>query len=108
MTVSGINGVTFESWNVERVSDTEMTVELIFGGDFDTDDTLTFYDTKGAVVRELEIGHQPAAYWDGRNLSSELVASGIYFYQLYAGRPRRSAPHRTDYTGHPQVSPSTS
>ena len=42
VTVSGIDGVTFESWNVDLLSDTEMTVELIFGGDFDTDATLTF------------------------------------------------------------------
>jgi len=42
VTVSGIDGVTFDSWDVDRVSDTEATVELTFGGDFDTDATLTF------------------------------------------------------------------
>ena len=42
LTVSGIDGVTFESWQVVRVSDTAVTVELAFGGDFDTDATLTF------------------------------------------------------------------
>ena len=40
------------------------------------DVTLTVYDTKGAVVRRFELGHQPAgfyiarakaAYWNGRN-----------------------------------------
>ena len=41
VSVSGIDGVTVESWNVDRVSDTEMTVELTFDGDFDTDATLT-------------------------------------------------------------------
>ena len=40
--VSGIDGVTVESWKVDRVSDTEVTVELTFDGDFDTDATLTF------------------------------------------------------------------
>ena len=50
VTVSGIDGVTFESWNVERVSDTEMTVELIFGGDFDTDATLTFTVEADAIA----------------------------------------------------------
>ena len=54
---------------------------------------LTIYDTQGAVVRELELGYQSAgyytnrrraAYWDGRNESGELVASGVYFYQLRA------------------------
>ena len=58
------------------------------------DVTLAIYDTKGAVVRRLELGHQPAgfytarskaAYWDGRNANGELVASGVYFYQLRAG-----------------------
>ena len=42
VTVSGIDGVTFDSWDVDRISDTEATVELTFGGDFDTDATLTF------------------------------------------------------------------
>ena len=42
LTVSGIDGVTFESWQVDRVSDTEVTVALAFSGDFDTDATLTF------------------------------------------------------------------
>ena len=54
---------------------------------------ILIYDTKGTVVRHLELGHQPAgyytnrsraAYWDGRNALGERVASGIYFYQLQA------------------------
>ena len=54
---------------------------------------VTIYDTKGAIVRQLDLGHQPAgyytdrtkaAYWDGHNGSGESVASGIYFYQLQA------------------------
>ena len=54
---------------------------------------LVIYDVKGVVVRHLELGHQPAgyytqknraAYWDGRNVVGERVASGIYFYQLQA------------------------
>ena len=56
--------------------------------------TLTIYDVRGSVVRELVFGHQPAgvyvsrgraAYWDGRNTSGEPVASGLYFYTLTAG-----------------------
>ena len=39
--VSGIDGVTFELWDVARVSDTEITIPLRFSGDFDTDATLT-------------------------------------------------------------------
>ena len=59
----------------------------------DSDVTLTIYTSKGAVVRRLEFGHQPAgfytaraqaAYWNGRNASGESVASGVYFYQLRA------------------------
>ena len=55
--------------------------------------TLTIYDTKGALVRQLDLGHQQAgyytdraraAYWDGRNNLGEAVGSGIYFYQLRA------------------------
>ena len=51
------------------------------------------YDTRGSLVRSLELGHQRAgiytskgraAYWDGRNDVGECVASGIYFYQLQA------------------------
>ena len=58
------------------------------------DVTLTIYNTKGVVVRRFKLGHQPAGYytaraqaahWNGRNASGELVASGVYFYQLRAG-----------------------
>ena len=59
-----------------------------------SDVILTIYDTKGAVVRQLDLGHQSAGfytarsravYWDGRNQSGEPIASGIYFYTLTAG-----------------------
>ncbi|MBI1925527.1 T9SS type A sorting domain-containing protein [Candidatus Poribacteria bacterium] len=55
--------------------------------------TLTIYDTTGAVVQTLQVGHKPAAayeskgkaiYWDGRNHFGERVASGVYFYTLTA------------------------
>ena len=55
---------------------------------------ITIYDRKGVVVRRFELGYQPAgiyqersraAYWNGRNTNGELVASGVYFYQLRAG-----------------------
>ena len=58
-----------------------------------SDVTLTIYDATGAMVRQLDLGHQQAgfytarnraAYWDGRNKNGELVASGIYFYTLIA------------------------
>ena len=55
---------------------------------------LTIYDAQGRIVRNLEVGHQPAgmyqskgraAYWDGRNSVGEPVASGVYFYTLSTG-----------------------
>ncbi len=55
---------------------------------------LTIYDTKGVIVRRLDLGHQPAgyytnkiqaAYWNGRNNLGEIVGSGVYFYHLQAG-----------------------
>ena len=55
------------------------------------DVTLTIYDAKGVLVRQLDLGYQQAgyytdrtraAYWDGRNQLGESVGSGIYFYQL--------------------------
>lgn len=60
----------------------------------DADVKLTIYDVNGAVVRDIDVGHQTAAkydtrtkaiYWDGRNQFGEQVASGIYFYSLSAG-----------------------
>ena len=42
ITVSGIDGVTFNTWDVDRVSDTEVTVELSFDGNITTNATLTF------------------------------------------------------------------
>ena len=57
----------------------------------DTDVRLTIYNTQGVVIRTLQLGHQSAgyytgrdraAYWDGRNVLGEQVASGLYFYQL--------------------------
>ena len=46
------------------------------------------------MVRQIDIGFKTAAvyetkdraiYWDGRNASGEMVASGVYFYTLEAG-----------------------
>ena len=53
--------------------------------------SITIYDARGILVRQLALGHRPAgdytdrtraAYWDGRNTQGEPVASGLYFYQL--------------------------
>ena len=59
----------------------------------DTHVQISIYDISGALVRQLDLGHQRAghytersraAYWDGRNGSGERVASGVYFYTLSA------------------------
>ena len=50
ITISGIDGVTFKSYDVDRISDTEVTVELTFSGDFDTNATLTFTVEAGAIA----------------------------------------------------------
>ena len=59
-----------------------------------SDVRIGIYGTNGALVRTLDLGHQPAgiyqqqtraAYWDGRNQLGEPVASGVYFYRLTAG-----------------------
>ena len=58
-----------------------------------SDVTITIYEARGTVVRQLDLGHQQegyytsrsrAVYWDGTNHVGERVASGIYFYQLQA------------------------
>ncbi|MDE0043309.1 MAG: dockerin type I domain-containing protein, partial [Candidatus Poribacteria bacterium] len=57
----------------------------------DANAQISIYDSRGILVRQLDLGHQPAghyinrgraAYWDGRNEHAETVASGVYFYQL--------------------------
>ena len=50
VTVSGVPGVTVGTFDVDRVSDTVVTVELTFGGNIDTDSTLTFTVGAGAIT----------------------------------------------------------
>ena len=73
----------------------------------DADVQISIYNTKGALVRWLDLGHQiagyytdrtKAAYWDGKNEFGEQVASGVYFYHLSAGRSGLSVPHRSDFS----------
>jgi hypothetical protein len=60
-----------------------------------TDVTITIYNVNGQMVRRLDLGTRmpghyidraKAACWDGKNEAGEEVSSGIYFYQLRAGR----------------------
>jgi flagellar hook assembly protein FlgD len=55
---------------------------------------IRIYNAQGQLIRTLDVGQRSAgfylgrtkaAYWDGKNEAGEKVASGIYFYQLYAG-----------------------
>ena len=55
---------------------------------------ISIYNTAGALIRQLDMGHQSAgfytekgqaAHWDGRNAVGATVASGVYFYHLSAG-----------------------
>ena len=63
--VSGIDGVTFHWFNLVRVSDTELTVELTFRGNFDTDATLTF-----------TVGADAIAEYEGPALIAQLTVPG--------------------------------
>ena len=49
VSISGVDGVTVD--DVDRISDMEITVELAFNGDFDTDTTLTFSVGADALLR---------------------------------------------------------
>ena len=58
------------------------------------DVSISIYAADGKLVRTLNLGYQAvgiyhqrsrAAYWDGRNMQGEPVASGVYFYTLTAG-----------------------
>ncbi|MYF99807.1 T9SS type A sorting domain-containing protein [Candidatus Poribacteria bacterium] len=62
----------------------------------DTEVTIRIYSSTGQLVRNLDLGFQPAgyyigksraAYWDGRNDLSERLASGVYLYQLSTSEP---------------------
>ena len=59
----------------------------------DADVQIQIYDIKGALVYQLDLGHQKAgyyvnrdraAYWDGCTDNGEQVSSGAYFYRLNA------------------------
>ena len=60
-----------------------------------TNAKISIYSSNGVLIRTLKLGYQPAgiyqdksraAYWDGKNQYGEPVASGVYFYNLTAGK----------------------
>ena len=50
VSVSGIAGVSVGTFGITRTSDTRLTIELDFSGDFDEDGTLTFTVGAGAIA----------------------------------------------------------
>ena len=65
VSVSGIDGVTFHWFDLDRVSDTALTVELTFRGNIDTDATLTF-----------TVGADAIAEYEGPALTAQLTVTG--------------------------------
>ena len=63
--VSGIEGVTFHWFDLDRISDTALTIELTFYGDLDSDATLTF-----------TVGADAIAEYDGPALIAQLTVTG--------------------------------
>jgi len=60
----------------------------------EADVNISIYNIKGQLIRKISLGHKQAgyyldkskaAYWDGKNNAGEKVASGTYFYQIWAG-----------------------
>lgn len=58
------------------------------------DVVIKLYNTKGQLVRTLDLGYRVpgsyitrtmAAYWDGKDENGQHVSSGIYFYNIKAG-----------------------
>lgn len=81
--------------NYPNPSNPETWIPFILSEDSDV--TIRIYDLLGRPVRELNLGHMragsyaekdKAAYWDGRDRFGERVSSGIYLYELRAGRFR--------------------
>ena len=64
----------------------QTTISFTLPGDEDV--SLRVYSARGALVRSLLQGHQPAGVhhvvWDGRDNRGGMVASGVYFYRLQA------------------------
>ena len=65
VSVSGIEGATFHWFDLDRVSDTALTVELTFRGNIDADAVLTF-----------TVGADAIADYDGPALTTQLIVTG--------------------------------
>jgi flagellar hook assembly protein FlgD len=60
--------------------------------------TISIYDLKGKLVKQLKLGWLPAgnyldrntaAYWNGLNNNAEPISSGVYFYKIEVEGARR-------------------
>lgn len=56
---------------------------------------IRIYSNTGRLIRELDLGYKlpgvyrtrsESAYWDGKNEFGEYVSSGVYFYNIQAGK----------------------
>ena len=74
LTITGIDGVSVD--NVYRISNTKVTVELAFNGDFDTDATLTFTVGAAAIVG-----------YNGPALTAQITVTAIRENALLANFP---------------------
>ena len=66
LTISGVEGVTIDSWDVDRVNDTKVTVELTFSGNIDADTPLVFTVGAGAI-----------ADYDGDALTTQVPVTAV-------------------------------
>ena len=60
----------------------------------DANVVIRMYNLSGQLIRTLDLGHKSAGiyvsrdkagYWNGRNITGEKVANGVYFYVMEAG-----------------------
>ena len=76
VSVSGISGVTVGTFDIDRESDTEITVELTFDGDITTDGTLTF-----------TVGADAIAGYNGPALTAQVSVTAKRENVLFANFP---------------------
>ena len=66
ISLSGVSGLTVDTFGVERVSDTEATVELVFNGNMTTDSTLT-----------ISLDADGIKDYDGAALTSQISVAAV-------------------------------
>ena len=81
VTISGITGITFHWIDIEKVSDTEVRIELTFKGNIETDTILTFTLGAGAIENyngPALTAEIPVSATTEVELTGELVASTAF------------------------------